>query len=576
MRKLYFSWVLLFPLLTFSQQEAKQITYGKERIGFWQHLPGSYNTDAHTIKYPLLIFLHGIGERGNGTSDLWKVNRIAVPHYISQGNPMKFQVNGKWFSFIVLSPQCPTKYGMWPNLYIDAMIDYAVKNLRVDRSRIYLGGLSMGGGGTWQYASATPANAKKLAAIATSSAPPTMTNGCTIANARLPLYAFQAKDDRTVNYSSIVNTINAINACKPAIRPIEKLWPSGGHNIYDRAWDVGHSWQTPNVYEWMLGYTRNDADTSSGEKEDAPPLKPSGNKAPRADAGEDLLIQAAWHYTPTLNGSRSKDADGWIKSVVWSKSYGPPCKIVSPNSLTTKLENLQPGKYFFRITVTDNDGATALDEMTLIVNAAPVVKITGPASIVLPNNYAMFNSSPSTDRGGWITNWKWTQLSGPAARTSSNTASLIRMYDLSQGNYAFRLTVTDNEGGVSSSDFRLQVKPRGWSDNIALAQNQLSLASIMDDSASAATGTFLPDGMLQIYPNPVTAAATLNLSSERTGRTTLAIHDISGRLIRTEYLDKDQEVQTKTLDVSGLKAGTYILSASVGAQVIATRQFIKQ
>ena len=87
-------------------------------------------------RVPVIIFLHGIGERGNGSSELWKVKRIAIPNYIANGNKMRFQKDGKWHSFIVLSPQCAMKYSMWPTLYVDAMIEYAEKNLRIDKNRI--------------------------------------------------------------------------------------------------------------------------------------------------------------------------------------------------------------------------------------------------------------------------------------------------------------------------------------------------------------------------------------------------------------------------------------------------------
>ncbi len=209
---------MLLPSFLFSQQIEKHITYSGQKIGFYEFKPTSYKSNNST-KYPLIIFLHGIGERGNGTSELWKVKRISIPAYIAAGDPMRFYKNGKWHEFIVLSPQCASKYGMWQTFYVDALIEYAEKTLRIDRSRIYLTGLSMGGGGTWKYVSASTKNAKKLAAIATVCAPATLTNGCNIASTNLPMWSFHATNDKTVNVSIITSAVNKVLACNPTIKP---------------------------------------------------------------------------------------------------------------------------------------------------------------------------------------------------------------------------------------------------------------------------------------------------------------------------------------------------------------------
>lgn len=569
MRKLSFLAGLLLPLFLLSQQQAKNITYAGEKIGFWEHRPATYNSYGQT-KYPLLIFLHGIGERGNGTSELWKVKRIAVPHYIEQGNPMKFYVNGKWHSFIVLSPQCPYKYSMWPTSYIDALINYAEKNLRVDKSRIYLAGLSMGGGGTWKYASASTSNAKRLAAIATSSAPPTMTNGCTIANAKLPLYAFHARDDRTVNVSSIYNAFNSILACKPAIKPITKVWPTGGHNIFDRAFDPGHTYQTPNVYEWMLRYTRGkDNDEIPQPAESPVPGKPgTANKAPVARAGSDNTIQKFWNYSPLLNGSLSKDADGWITSVAWTKVSGPSSyKILYPNRLQSKVQNLTGGRYVFRITVTDNKGASSSDQVMIIVNTPPVIKINGPQSVTLPVTWAFLQASPSIDPGGFISSFNWRQRSGPRATIVNPLRGNCNFYDLKAGTYVFRITATDANGGVAFKDVTLKVYPAKpkYSDDLQMATDTVISKEIP-----------VADGKMNIYPNPATSVINIRLNSEKTGKASFSTYDITGRLFKTVLLTKDQVAQAINMDVSAFKAGTYIIVARVGDEIISTEQFIKQ
>ncbi|MEO5683170.1 MAG: hypothetical protein ABIQ88_11055, partial [Chitinophagaceae bacterium] len=94
----------------FSQQVAKQISYPASPdglIGFLEFRPSDYGSQKH----PLIIFLHGIGERGNGTSQINYVTNNAIPMYCSRGASMRFTVGGQTSSFVVLSPQLSTQYG---------------------------------------------------------------------------------------------------------------------------------------------------------------------------------------------------------------------------------------------------------------------------------------------------------------------------------------------------------------------------------------------------------------------------------------------------------------------------------
>ena len=91
---------------------------------------------------------------------------------------MRFTWNGKTESFVVLIPQLHPKYSSWPSFYVNALIDYAVKQLRIDPNRIFVTGLSLGGGGTWIYASESVTNARRLAGIVPVVGPCQMSNGC--------------------------------------------------------------------------------------------------------------------------------------------------------------------------------------------------------------------------------------------------------------------------------------------------------------------------------------------------------------------------------------------------------------
>lgn len=132
---------------------------GSYALGHWLYRPAGYS-HAPCKKYPLLVFLHGAGERcPAGTLDGLNKSSLNSPGY--QIRSRSAYANQRPFlQGLVLQPQ--TCDGSWTADSIDAMVEYVKSTHRVDEERIYLTGLSLGGGGTWTYASSRPG---KLAAI---------------------------------------------------------------------------------------------------------------------------------------------------------------------------------------------------------------------------------------------------------------------------------------------------------------------------------------------------------------------------------------------------------------------------
>ena len=219
-----------------AQQVAKGVTASNGQfIGFYEYKPTNYNPTA-TKKYPLIIFLHGIGERGNGTSDLVRVSYHAIPRMIAAGGTMTYKnpATGVMETFLVLSPQLSTSYGSWENFYVDEMLKYAKQNLNYDPSRVYLTGLSLGGGGTWKYAGASLTNAQHFASIASVCPsceynPGTLES--TVVAAKLGVWSFHAMDDNVCSYVCTNYPIDMINNMKPATPAKKTLYPTGGHFI---------------------------------------------------------------------------------------------------------------------------------------------------------------------------------------------------------------------------------------------------------------------------------------------------------------------------------------------------------
>lgn len=444
-RKVYF--LFFFFLLTFfhvsSQQTKNWINATKtgEEIGFFEYVPEGYASEP-TRTYPLIIFLHGGGEGGNGRSDLDRILLNGTPpKLLADGNKMEFEWNGKKDQFIVISPQLNSgKYGWWPALYIDELLAYASKKYRINPNKIYLTGLSLGGGGTWSYAAGTADNAKKFAAIGVSCGACTSPNWCNLANANLPVWAFHAKDDTSpAPYGCTEGAINGINKCNPAVKPYFTTWADGNHWIWGRVYDVGYTWQNPNLYEWFLAQDRS------------LPV----NQRPVPVAPDQTTNTAI--ATVKLDASASTDADGKILRYVWRKISGPATGTlttpVSDNGITNVTGLTITGTYQYEVKVIDDRADWTFKTVTVTVTAGgpgtmkPKALAGSDQVIYVPLTSVTLNGTGSYDPDGVITGHSWTQLTGPLTGLFNNAkiASPI-VSALIPGNYTFRLVVTDNNG----------------------------------------------------------------------------------------------------------------------------------
>ncbi len=223
--------------------------------GFYQALPARY--DSTTKSYPLMVFLHGVGELGNGVSDLPNVLKNGVPRLLNAKTfPPQFTVGGKNFSFIILNPQ----FKAWPQpTDVNAMVDYAIKHYRIDTTRIYISGLSMGGGATWDYSIAYPTRIAAVVPISGASWP-SQAQFASTASANLPVWAFHNSDDPTVGVNTTIQNVGFINSYNPTPLAQKTIWPTGGHDAWTKATDPAtRECNGVNMYEWMLQYTRTGA-----------------------------------------------------------------------------------------------------------------------------------------------------------------------------------------------------------------------------------------------------------------------------------------------------------------------------
>lgn len=184
------------------------------------------------------------------------------------------------------------------------------------------------------------------------------------------------------------------------------------------------------------------------------------NVPPTSNAGADIGVTLPTS-TATLDGTGSFDTDGTITSYAWTKISGPSVSITSPSASTTGLTALLEGSYVFRLTVTDNSTAADIDDVVVIVAAAPnsppVSRAGSDMVITLPVSSVNLDGTTSSDADGTITVYEWVKISGPAATIVSPSASTTSVTGLVQGTYVFELTVTDDDAASSEDQLIITV-----------------------------------------------------------------------------------------------------------------------
>ncbi|MEQ1586678.1 MAG: Ig-like domain-containing protein, partial [Cyclobacteriaceae bacterium] len=242
------------------------------------------------------------------------------------------------------------------------------------------------------------------------------------------------------------------------------------------------------------------------------------NQPPTANAGSDKTIKLPLNNV-ILSGL-GIDIDGTIASRLWIKVAGPTCTLANPNTATLTVTNMVEGTYVFRLTVTDNLGATGFDEVTVNVLAAtvntPPVANAGPdVNILLPINTATFTGSASDD--GTVATTIWSKVSGPAAFLLGSNSTVLTANNLTAGTYLFRLTVTDDGGLVDTDEVTLIVFPvaptnlppsvnAGEDQMIQLPVNSITIIANADD----------PDGVVADFKWTQSAGTPVTINPDNT------------------------------------------------------------
>ncbi|XP_078789830.1 dyslexia-associated protein KIAA0319 isoform X2 [Oryzias latipes] len=169
-----------------------------------------------------------------------------------------------------------------------------------------------------------------------------------------------------------------------------------------------------------------------------------------------------------LNGSSSTGTGGRaVSSFRWEAVSGPPGFLLqNADRAVATVTSVQPGRYVFRLTVSDQEGATDSASLTVRVQEAssppPVAHASGSHTLTLPNNSLVLRGSVSDGDQSRV-HFLWTRdPQSPAAGVvlfGSRTQPSLFLADLVEGTYLFQLKVTDAQGRSSVAMATVEVRP---------------------------------------------------------------------------------------------------------------------
>ncbi len=201
-------------------------------VDYLLYLPKEYGSAGEASKeWALMLFLHG---RGESDGPLSIVKKWGPPRLIERG---------EHFPFIVVSPQCPRSPESWPQptqqAHLIQLLEHLTKTLKVDKDRIYLTGLSMGGYGSWRLAADHP---ERFAAVVPVCGAGNPADGEKLK--LLPIWAWHGTEDNAVPFQRSVEMVEAIKKAggiRVRFTSLEQI----GHN----SWEAAYA--SPELYQWL-------------------------------------------------------------------------------------------------------------------------------------------------------------------------------------------------------------------------------------------------------------------------------------------------------------------------------------
>ena len=229
-------------LQTTQRMETAAGTHSPMQLEYLLHVPRSR---APERGWPFVLFLHGAGERG---SDIQKVKTHGPPAILGENKTLR--------GCVVVSPQCPEDW-WWDSVTLRQLIAEVIANHPVDRSRLYVTGLSMGGYGTWHLLATYPELFAAGIPICGGGDPNrykerddprwvpfVFPEGRVSLLGGVPIWAFHGAKDQTVPEMESARLVRRLRSLGNPVR--YTVYPEAGHDSWTE------TYRNPSVYAWLL------------------------------------------------------------------------------------------------------------------------------------------------------------------------------------------------------------------------------------------------------------------------------------------------------------------------------------
>lgn len=219
-----------------TQHSFKKEIEKRVSLRYLLYLPKEYDAQS-SVKWPLILFLHGMGERGD---DLELVKKHGIPKIVEERDD---------FPFVAISPQCPL-HSLW-TMELDtlhALIVEAMQTYNVDRSRIYLTGLSMGGYGVWHLAEAYPELFAAVVPICGGALPMVGFPERIKVLKNTPIWVFHGAKDDVVPLKNSQELVDVLKKHNGNVK--FTIYSDAGHDSWTE------TYENPELYAWLLRQKR--------------------------------------------------------------------------------------------------------------------------------------------------------------------------------------------------------------------------------------------------------------------------------------------------------------------------------
>lgn len=236
MRRIVVVMLLIVTVSIFHHTEAQNIDK-KVRYNYLTFLPENYDSLSSEL-LPVIFYLHGRSVSG---TDINRIKRYGLPYFLDKG---------KKLDFIVVAPQCPWGKNWASENWFDTIYAEISEQHRIDPSRVYLTGMSLGGFGTWELANRYPHIFAAIAPLCGGAKDEWAEN-----LTHLPIWVFHGAKDKLV---SVVRSDRMVEALKAHEAPV----------VYSRLAGKGHDihrvYNDDNLYEWFKSFTRRPVKEEAG------------------------------------------------------------------------------------------------------------------------------------------------------------------------------------------------------------------------------------------------------------------------------------------------------------------------